>query len=488
MNTNTAGSRFNYDSGKSYTDDVIRSTSTYPPSKVFENLKMTRSAVSLGLGPENSFIPQNSYSPAATVPSFSEAYSRHSRAGHHEKTDEATDEVQTLRDRIIDLESQLQKSTGQQKQKPSRLKVLYRLQDDGSSDSPNIDTSFEDEPEIIKDKGDTAYLRCRTRVNNMDLFLMSQPDISLVVFRTYPKIIHLDSTESRHRSQAIDHLRLPAPVAESIFPVEEHLKQSLKMILKRKPEFKQLYHRYQATDELEAPYLFIYHSRGDLENIRSLLSLEASKQLGLLLDYVERTLGAEYSAADDLLEKGQTAPKYIQYLIKPGKVVVEKQEKSHIGFIADTWLSPMQESDPASLDGQVPITISCLSNDIGSEMHAAGEIKDPTSILELPDDLQPRQSRMKYTWTLTGRTLEFDGRFSWRSTKLTVEMFAVSAYEPSTVADMNIFPLQHAPAKIKDMLQRRGSTFWKCRTKNLISYQPGHDEEFSRTVSPHSLI
>lgn len=259
------------------------------------------------------------------------------------------------------------------------------------------------------------------------------------------------------------------------------MQQSLKMILERNQEFKQILNTYLATDELQAPYLFIYHSRAELEDIRSLLSLEASKQLGLLLGYVKHTLGAEYRAADNLLEKGQIAPKYIQYLFKPGEVLVAKQDNSYTGFIADTWLSPMQESPSISLETAVHINKSRLFHEFEGEPH---EMRDDTSSSGHTDDFQPQQSRMDYMWNLYGKTLEFDGNFSWRNTMLKIEMSAKAPSDPSAIADMNIFPLRHAPAEISNLLQRRGSTFWKCRTKNLISYQPGHDEEFSRAVSP----
>ncbi|KAJ5912219.1 uncharacterized protein N7473_001522 [Penicillium subrubescens] len=66
------------------------------------------------------------------------------------------------------------------------------------------------------------------------------------------------------------------------------------MVLERKPEFREILNEYLNTNELDAPYLFINHCRNDMENIRSRLAPEASKQLGPLLGYVIDKFGDEY--------------------------------------------------------------------------------------------------------------------------------------------------------------------------------------------------
>ncbi|OGM49509.1 hypothetical protein ABOM_001748 [Aspergillus bombycis] len=66
-------------------------------------------------------------------------------------------------------------------------------------------------------------------------------------------------------------------------------------------------------------------------------------------------------------------------------------------------------------------------------------------------------------------------------------MSADAPQEVSAIANMNIFPLHHAPREVTDILQRRGLMFWKCRTKNIISYKPG-DDECSKTTDDRYMI
>ncbi|GAB1217517.1 hypothetical protein ATERTT37_006756 [Aspergillus terreus] len=374
--------------------------------------------------------------------------------------------------------------------KPPRLQVLYRLQDDGSGEFSTDNVPFEDEPEITRGKGVTAHLRCRNRVSNLELYLMRHQDISFVVYRTYSKTILLDRKKAQSFSQPVDQLRLPSPLAESIFPVEKKLKQALRMVLERKPEFRKILDEYLETGELDAPYLFIYHSRNDLEDIRSLLPIDALKQLELLLGYVEYALGHVYHEADDLLKKDNMAPAYIRYMAKPGDVLIVREGKYHTGFIAESWLSSMQETPAISTSsGRKTIIDSAHSREgFGCEFGVAGELIDEPAFLNHASDSRARQSSLIYTWTLTGKTLEFDGCFYWKEKLLIIEMSADSLHQASAIADLNIFPLRHAPEELSDLLQRRGSMFWKCRTKNLISYQTGGDDEFSRTTDDRYMI
>lgn len=109
----------------------------------------------------------------------------------------------------------------------------------------------------------------------------------------------------------------PRPFSETIRPVADDLKKALKEILGSGTEYKQTLSEYLRTQELSAPYLFIYHSRHRLDGIQNRLSPPAQKQLDLLLDYVKSTFGDQYAAANSLLARKQILPEYVDYLFKP---------------------------------------------------------------------------------------------------------------------------------------------------------------------------
>lgn len=475
--------------GTDHTDGAL--SDHRPPKRPRKTTENRHPPSKVRIDEENNPNPQIIYSPATGISSLSRAVDDTARAGYHSNSPAVVDEIQRLRYRVVELESQLQNAgEAKQRRKPPRLQVLYRLQDDSSRESLADKLPFEDEPEIIKDKGDTAYLRCRNRVSNLELYLLRHPDISFVVYRTYPKTIRLGSKKAQPCSQPVDQLHLPSPLAESILPVEKKLKQALEMVLERKPEFRQILNKYLDTGELDAPYLFIYHSRNDLENIRSVLPLDVLKLLELLLEYVEYAFGHEYHEADGLLKKGNMAPTYIRYMAKPGDVLIASEGKYHTGFVAESWLSSMQETPSISTSsGRKTIVDSAHSREeCGYEYGVAGELIDEPGILNHASDSRTPQSSLIYTWTLTGKTLEFDGCFYWKRKLLKIEMSADSPHQASAITNLNIFPLRHGPKELSDLLQRRGSMFWKCRTKNLVSYQPGDDDEFSRTVGYLQLL
>ena len=51
------------------------------------------------------------------------------------------------------------------------------------------------------------------------------------------------------------------------------------------------------------------------------------------------------------------------------------------------------------------------------------------------------------------------------------------------ISDLDVFPMQFAPAKVVDTCRRRGMTFWKCRTRRYVSYQDSEQEGDVNLVS-----
>jgi hypothetical protein len=399
-----------------------------------------------------------------------------------ENTGEITDisdELSRLRAHVADLESKLQgSSSANPRSDPFRYQVLYCLQsyDDRSSD----ESFFEDEPEISYSQQGEAHLRCRMPVKNLETHIMKNQDISFVVYRQYPRKLPPQSTKRRHLPDSSQSNHLPSPASEKIYPVHENLKGVLKTLLGRKPEFKEDLEIYQDSEELAAPYLFIYHSRDDMKNMRAMLSPKARDQLDLFLQYVDYAFGDEYRLADDLLSKGQILPECVKYLVKPGDILVRKTQDEYTGFITGSWLleRPNRKA-PMSTFNRGPLEVKPAIFDLG---HNTG----------------PPQHRTKYSWTFFGETLQFDGTFFWKSERLAIEilrepqvsslqinpsLLTSNLHDVKSITELDVFPLRFAPEAIIKRLERRASTYLKCRTKGLVCYQPDDSDRFREVVS-----
>lgn len=406
--------------------------------------------------------------------------------------DLSTLEVQALREQITFLEAKLKKHESiQSNSVPSRHQVLYRLreynnstEDDGDDSRADggarpVFTTFMDSPEVVHGPKKDARLRCSVPLDNFELHLAVNPDISFIVFRDYDKTIDLPPPKDRDIHN-YGKVHLPGHASESIYPVASDLKEVLGVILNRRPEYRRILGEYEGSGELAAPYLFIYHNRHEMEDIKGELSAAAQDQLGLLLDYVTHVLGDEYYVADSLLGRKEILPEYVKYLFKPDDILVERVGDEYTGYIAKNW--PSQSDEKPNRRARRPR---------GLNLHD----------LNLRDPIAQQSPRNPYVWKVKGMTCKFDGRFYRIRKELEFEVSPdgcpqqdTAALEPGRLAetqrrgkaitDLRVFPLRYAPDGIVDMLRKRGDTFWRCRTRRLVSYHANEQEEFSNIVCP----
>jgi hypothetical protein len=170
---------------------------------------------------------------------------------------------------------------------------------------------------------------------------------------------------------------------------------------------------------------------------------------------------------DALLKEKKIGPDYISYLFKPGDVIVEATAQGYTGYITESWV----------LDGK---------DDFDPEV-AQKAPKMPHLHFASPATKRYGRQTAKTTKSLTAWTLDFDGEFSrsFKTLKIEVPNESSSTLMNTPEADknhqdiidkaqlicsLNVFPLEYAPDSVLDLLKRRGNTFWKCRTRRLVSY------------------
>ena len=227
-----------------------------------------------------------------------------------------------LQEQILVLESRLREhESAQSSSAPSRHQALHRLKDNDDMDDGDA-SPFMDPPEVVRGQKTKSRLRCSVPLHNFELYLAMNPDISFVVFRDYSKTVDAPGSGGVYR---------PQPLAESIRPVATDLKEALTVLLQSKPEYGEMLRHYGQTRELSAPYLFIYHSHQEMNQIKEKLSTAARGHLVFLLNYVSDVLGAEYDRADSLFNRNEIRHEYIQYLFKPGDILVARAEGQYTG-------------------------------------------------------------------------------------------------------------------------------------------------------------
>jgi len=407
------------------------------------------------------------------------SYSEMNSGGSDLGTDILDLDARELRAFIERLENRA-KQLSQTEQKPKnqkRFQVLYRIREEKTvprersdiyipmaqsrRERKTVQTSgpYFDKPEWVRgqDKHDT--LRCRTPVDNFELYLEKNKNISFLVYRTYA----LESAVETKQSHPPKRDSQPdVVVEETVQPVSESLIEAIEALLESREEYSNLQEEFKKTFELSAPYLFIYHRRKAIDDFLGGLSTVAKEELTIFWDYVVQTYGDEYAAADALISKGRIALKYIRYLFKPGDVVIERDKKEYRGWMTKSWAHI-----PVTLQGPV-------------SKGPGGHQPPPRPLFANP----PENSRGR-KWEIQAWRWDYDGvDFQQREGILELSIPHNKSGKPDSgiesadrlteeiaITQLEVFPIQHADAELVEKLRRRGRTFWRCRNKALVSYQ-----------------
>ena len=384
---------------------------------------------------------------------------------------------------------------------PSRYQIIYRIKRrDTTHDRKGPKTGetylpFFDHPEWVKGQGTARLIQSNLPLNNFDLYLEKNKDIAFMVYRNFD----IDSTSIVARpgtdpatSDAATHL--PQYSSETIRPVNEDLIEAIKILLGSREEYTEVLREFSMSYELAAPYLFIYHSRKSLEDFQNSLPLPAKAQLSLLLKYVTEEYADEYAAADSLLSQGKISPVHVRYLFKPGDLLVSRVKGQYMGYVSTSWsmihwnkqVSRMQAHSSGSGTG-----LSLYGSRDADRRMAADKVTVHVCRVSA------------WHWA-------FDGNFQRIHDNLELELPAIEHGENATdvegkntvatqgkehkprlgernISDLNVFPMQFASAELVEKCRRRGRTFWKCRTRNYVSYQNSGMESIHNLVSAFAI-
>ncbi|MCJ1385305.1 hypothetical protein MMC17_008427 [Xylographa soralifera] len=391
----------------------------------------------------------------------------------------------------------------QKEQAPFRYQVLYRLKQpelklrkDRNAQGSRLSLPFFDHPEWVRGQDDMRYVQCNLPLTNFELYLEKNKDISFIVYLDFDPT--LDSILAKHgtNKSGVQGDHLPNFTSETIRPVAEYLVNAIKTLLESREEYAGILREYNASYELLAPYLFMYHSQKNLDDIQTGLSEPARKQLSILSDYVSKQYGHIYRAADSLLSQGSISHNYIQYLFKPGDVLVARRNGHYTAHVATSW--------PRN-----PETITVSSTHAKS--FGNGTRGDFYSSKDTPGKMQGGKVKI-HRYRVDAWHWAFDGNFQQKhevllfdipfdrdesTTSSDVEGSGTTGDKENSriiearrnnIAELNLFPIQYASDEIVARLRRRGRTFWNCRKRRFISYSENDKDDIHNLAEEWYMV
>lgn len=271
---------------------------------------------------------------------------------------------------------------------------------------------------------------------DLTAYLYDNPEVIFVVYQNYncQATPSSRSRPSRFRSKRTDSgldSRQISPTSESIYMVSDTLRSTLMEVGDCSP-FESPFgsriearfqSRYEAaedvrSDEMAAPYLFIYNNRKQLQG---LVEQDETPQLSSLLSYIDKFYKAEYDDADALFATGSVNPTHLTKLWMPNKMFICREKGHHIAYVLDKW----------------PLRVEF---DTGVEDY-----------LELKC----------WSWAYDGNELRRESE---------TKKVKLGSHEEIKIDQLTAYPLEYSTKKVQARLIQRGRKFWSLRGKHPISY------------------
>jgi len=179
-----------------------------------------------------------------------------------------------------------------------------------------------------------------------------------------------------------------ALISERASTAVPKLQQSVTRFASRSPDF-------DPKESILAPYMFIYYRLPNLERTHRHCSAIETELLKQLVDSVQANGGEEFNEAKSYDARSVVSRKTMEYLIRPGNVLVQYSGTSATGFMAASWAT--ESAATASDSSKLALD---FDNHIPSEDDAQpGE--NETQQDELPSENNTAVQRLNqeaYTW------------------------------------------------------------------------------------------
>lgn len=321
-----------------------------------------------------------------------------------------------------------------------RYIVIHRVECPGStpvhSRHPAI-SSFLDVPRLFVGDNKASPLRGRIPDENSQLLARKDPNISFIIHRTYNCLDYHNtvfealkeaSMNSAPPGLSSELCLLPNDadnaVAEGEYMeiVSTHLNNAIEAVkeadTKQDSVDESLLLGWKREQNMMAPYLHFYHTRNLLRDHVPHLPERQSKDINLLLEYLDKEFSPDYQEAEKLfLGDGLVSRKHFHKLFGPREIIVTVEEGNHIAMV----------SKYPPLPGSNPIRLEC-------EM-----------------------------WKFNGRFAKFKRIVTIPWPKHAAEVDKVP------IKSLGIFPLRY-DQQLESRLRKRGELFWQLRKPRLVLY------------------
>lgn len=345
-----------------------------------------------------------------------------------------------LMGRLASLETE-NRDLKEAKQSLARSETVYFIQADRRAPVPYH--AFLDEPSWAVGPSGETVLKSYFGVHDVNGFLRQKNDVAFVISKYYD----LGYQDQEVQAAIRDKRSLPRAECshEAVRLQSLEMVQAAEEFISQQPTFAQIFPGVDISNTIGAPYLFWYYYRSkDALKELSPTSLTAMK---LLTSWIEENYGELYDLVEDQLKRGMISAKTIEFLVKPGDVLVWKMKRDLMAAVAEFW--PLVRKVPQARQG-----------------FSLKTRRDEWATKNKANEAIPLWKSSVKCWDYG-----FDGSFYRRARQLEMSFEAENQEEEVPIANLSAYPLQYAPEAWMQTLHARGKMSWSCRHQRIASYE-----------------
>ncbi|CAI0648973.1 unnamed protein product, partial [Colletotrichum noveboracense] len=333
------------------------------------------------------------------------------------------DVLQKMKQRIQQLEAANEElSRIQPPPVAVRVRIFHCLENEDMDEKIYLS-----EPEWMVNEDDIRLI-ARSLLMDPERYIEKEKDISFVVYKCYSE---------DHQRAAIEEARKfsgplpnPVPAYQDILLPSKEMVEAVKAFFALHPASRQEFPKVNTDDRLSAPFIWWYHHRKSSKI--GCLPRRQAELVNALVSHIEQAYAPLYDNIDEQLSRGFVSNGSMEYLFRPGQVLISFTDGVSQGHIAIS--RPFTYADEPDDYAIVPIKVLVAMEHI------------------IAFNLVP--------W-----------KFVRVEEKLKIEFETETKNGEIDISTLPVVPLEYTSEAVQNRLIRRGHTFWKCREKRLISYQ-----------------
>lgn len=318
------------------------------------------------------------------------------------------------------------------------VQVFHCLLDDEQSYTSNgSDVDDQGNPEVVylsepywEKQGKDIILKGRLSVPDPEGYIKNKGNIIFTIYKFYT-VKHQRSQIGR-AMKANKPLPKPEPIRQGIRLNSVEMIEAMKSFFDQYPKFRSEFSEVDEDKSICSPYIWWYHWRtnGHTHNLQPGQAILVAK----LTDWIEANYASLYDQIDRKFDKGLVSKESMEYLIRPGDVLISNDNGRLSGCLAT--------SRPRF--------------DVGQRA------------LEEKDKHNPKPS---WSWSIDSYAFMYAGKFRREDENIDIVLETECEDVEVDITSLNVVPLKYVSDDIRETLLRRGKRFWKCRHKQFVSYE-----------------